>query len=94
MSFKVTPSTGRVLCVYAPSRCSSREQLARGRFFEGLQNYIENVNEENKNKIIIGDFIVLWIKWTGIVKMKHKYFIDAVPIMSCKNSSWRMGLRI
>ena len=25
--------------------------------------------------------IVLWIKWTGIVEIKHKGFIDAVPIM-------------
>ena len=30
--------------------------MARGRFFEGLQNYIENKNEGNENKIILGDF--------------------------------------
>ena len=29
---------GRVLCVYAPLRYSIREQLARGRFFDGLQS--------------------------------------------------------
>ena len=45
-----------VLCVYAPSEHSTREQLARGRFFEGLQNYMENKNEGNENKIILGDF--------------------------------------
>ena len=36
---------------------STREQLARGgggRFFEGLQNYMQNKNEGNENKIIIG----------------------------------------
>ena len=29
-----------------------------------------------------------------MVKIKHKDFIGAVPIMSCLNSSWIMGLRI
>ena len=32
--FKFTPSTDRVLCVYAPSRHSTREQLARGHFLK------------------------------------------------------------
>ena len=41
--------------VCAPSGYSTREQLARGRFFEGLQNYMQNKNEGNENKIIIGD---------------------------------------
>ena len=53
--FKVTPSNDRVLCVYAPSGHITREQLAWGRFFEGLQNYMENKNEENENKIILGE---------------------------------------
>ena len=26
-----------------------------GRFFEGLQNYMQNKNEENENKIMLGD---------------------------------------
>ena len=56
MSFKVTLSNDRVLCVYVPSRNSTREQLASGRFFEGLQNYMENKNKGNENKIILGDF--------------------------------------
>ena len=34
ISFKVAPSDDRVLCVYAPSGHSTREQLTRGRFFE------------------------------------------------------------
>ena len=38
--------------------------------------------------------IVLWIKWTEIVKIKHKYFIGAAPVMRCQASSWIMGLRI
>ena len=42
VSFKVTPSDERVLCVYAPSGVHflylcTREELARGRFFEKLQ---------------------------------------------------------
>ena len=44
-----------VLYVYALSGYSTREQLARERFFEGLQNYMENKNEENESKIILGD---------------------------------------
>ena len=56
VSFKVPPFNDRVLCVYAPSRHSTRKQLARGRFFEGLQNYMENKNEGNESNIILGDF--------------------------------------
>ena len=56
MSFKVISSNDRVFCIYVPSGYSTREQLARRRFFEGLQNYVENKNEGNENKIILGDF--------------------------------------
>ena len=56
MSFKVAPSDERILCVYAPSGHSNREQLARRYFFEELQNYLENKFPGNENKIIIGDF--------------------------------------
>ena len=38
--------------------------------------------------------IVLWIKWTRMLKIKHKDFIDAVPTMPSQNSSWIMGFRI
>ena len=55
-SFTTTSSNDRVLCVYALSGCITKEQLARGRFFEVLQNRMENKNEENENKIILGDF--------------------------------------
>ena len=41
---------------------------------------MQNKNEGNENK--------------GMVKIKHKDFIGAVPIMPCLNSSWIMGLRI
>ena len=56
MSFKAAPSDDRILCVYAPSGHSNREQLARGRFFEELQNYIENKFQGNEDKITRGDF--------------------------------------
>ena len=56
VSFKVTLSNDRVLCVYDPSGHSTREQLARGRFFEGLQNYMENKNEGKEKKIIPEEF--------------------------------------
>ena len=52
VSFKVTPSNDRIFCVYAPSGYSTREQLARARFFEGLQNYMEKKSEGNENKMI------------------------------------------
>ena len=55
MSFKVTPSNDRVLCVYARSEHNTREQLTMGYFFEGLQNYMENKSEGNKSKIILGE---------------------------------------
>ena len=38
--------------------------------------------------------IVLWIKWTGMVEIKHKDFIDDVPITPCQNSLWIMGSTI
>ena len=56
VSFQLTPSNDRVLCVYAPSRYNTREQLDRGRFFEGLQNYMEKKKKGNENKIILEDF--------------------------------------
>ena len=55
VSFKVILCNDRVLCVYAPSGHNTRKQLARGRFFEGLQNYVESKNEGNENNIILGD---------------------------------------
>ena len=56
VSFKVTPSNERVLCLFTPSRHNTRQQVVRGHFFEGLHNYMENKSEENENKIILGDF--------------------------------------
>ena len=53
-----------------------------------------NKNQGIENKIIFGDFNVLWIKWTWILKIKHKDVIDDVLIMPCVNSSGIMGLRI
>ena len=40
------------------------------------------------------ELIVLWIKLTGLVKIKHKDFTGVFPIMLCLNSSWIMDLRI
>ena len=54
--FKITLSNNRVLCVCAPSEHCTREQLTKGRFFEGLQNYMESKCERNENKILLGDF--------------------------------------
>ena len=43
---------------------------------------------EMKTKKYLETLIVLWIKWTGMVEIKHKDFIDAVPIMP---SLWIMA---
>ena len=56
MSFKATASSYRVLCVYAPSGYSTRDQQTRRRFFEGHQYYMEHKNNGNENTIILGDF--------------------------------------
>ena len=50
MSSKVTPFNDRFFYVYVPSGYNTREQLAMLRFFEGLQNYMENKNREMKTK--------------------------------------------
>ena len=64
----------RVLCVYAPSGDSARGQLARGHFFEGLQNCVENRNKGNENKIIIGDFNCTMNKMQRLVEIKHRLY--------------------
>ena len=62
------------------------KQRARRQFFERLQNYMENKNEGNENKIYLEILIVLWIKWTAMVEIKHR-FIDVVKVMLCQNTS-------
>ena len=49
---------------------------------------------ETKTKYYLATFILLCIKWTGMVEIKHKEFIDVAPIMHCQNSSRIMGLRV
>ena len=46
-------------------------QLARRRFFEGIQNYMEKKLKERKKKYL-ETLVVLWLKWTGMVKIKPK----------------------
>ena len=55
VSFKVTPSNESSLFVPLQGIAAEREQLAKGRFFERLQNYMQNKNEGNENKIMFGD---------------------------------------
>ena len=49
---------------------------------------------EMKTKQYLRALIVLWTKWTGMVKVKHKDFIGAATVIPCQNSSWGMDLRI
>ena len=66
---------------------STKEQLARGSFFEKLQNYTESRNDGNENKILIGKFSCTIDKTVGDGEIKRL----AVPIMPCQNSSWITG---
>ena len=53
LSFKFTPSNDRVLCAYAPLEYSTREQLDKGGFFEGLQNCnctMDKIDRDGENK--------------------------------------------
>ena len=34
---------------------------------------------EMKTKLYLETLILLWIKWTGMVEIKYKEFIDVVP---------------
>ena len=34
---------------------------------------------EMKTKLYLETLILLWIKWAGMVEIKHKDFIDVVP---------------
>ena len=55
---------------------------------------MQNKNEGNENKIILGDLNCTMDKIDRDGENKTKYFIGAVPIMSCLKSLWIMGLRI
>ena len=47
-----------------------------------MQNYMENKNERNENKIILGDFNCTMDKMDRYGGNKTQNFIDAIPIMS------------
>ena len=55
---------------------------------------MQNKNEENENKIILGDLNCTVDKIDRDGENKTQSFIGAVPVMPCENSSWIMGLRI
>ena len=54
VSFKVTTSNESSLFMPLQGIALENSWLG-GAFFEGLQNYMQNKNEGNENKIIIGD---------------------------------------
>ena len=79
VSFKVTLSNNRVLSFCAPSRHSPREQLVKGCFFERLQSYMESKCVGNEKKLYLETLILLWVKWTGMLEIKHKDFVAVAP---------------
>ena len=52
LSFKSTSSNDRVLYVYAPQSIVPGNSWTGGHFSEGLQNYTENKDKGNENKIL------------------------------------------
>ena len=55
---------------------------------------MQNKNEGNESKIMIGDLHCTMDKIDRDGENKSKDFIGVVPIVPCENSSWIMGLRI
>ena len=92
VSFKVTTSNEGSL--FVPLQSIASESSWVGGAFLKYYKKICKIKEGNENKIMLGVLIVLWIKLTGLVKIKHKDFIVALPIMLFLNSSWIMGWRI
>ena len=93
-SFKFTPSNDRAFCVYAPQGIAPGNSRTEGRFFEGLQNYMENKDKGNENKIILEDFNCTMDKMDRDGENKHNDLTGPAPVMPCQNSSWITSLRI
>ena len=79
VSFKVTLSNNR-FSVFVPLKGLTPESS----WLKGvsLKDYkiIWKINvREMKTKLYLKTLILLWIKWTGVVEMKHKDFIGVVP---------------
>ena len=60
-SFKVTTSNEGSLLVALQGIALENSWLASA-FLKGLQNYTQDKNEGDENKIMLGDLNVLWIK--------------------------------
>ena len=65
-----------------------------GTFLKYYKKICKIKNEGNENKMMLGVLNCTMDKLTGLVKIKHKDFVVAVPIMLCLNSSWVMDLQI
>ena len=89
VSLKVT--TSNESCLFVPLQSIAPENSwLGGVFFEGLQKYMQNKNEGNENKTMLGALNCSMDKIDRdgeMVKIKHKDFIGAVPIMLFLNSS-------
>ena len=86
MSFKfVSPSNDRVLCVYAPSGYSTREQLDRKREGRALSTkYMENKNKGKENKIMLEEFNCTMDKmdWVGENETERLYWCCSSYVLS------------
>ena len=79
VSFKVTLSNNRVLCFVPLKDITPESSWLKG---VSCKDYkiIWKINvRDMKTKLYLDTLILLWIKWTGMVQIKHKDFIDVVP---------------
>ena len=76
---------------------SFRKQLARGHFFEGLQNYMENKNKGNEHKIILGYFLCTMDKMNRdgrnkterVYKCRSNYALSKFIVDNGPEDLWR-----
>ena len=74
VSFKVTLFNNRVLCV-----CTSREQLVKDVSLKYYKIIWKIKVRRKKTNLYLETLILLWMKWTGKVEIKHKDFTDVFP---------------
>ena len=60
----------------------------------GLQNYMENKDKGNEDKIILEDFNCTMDKMDRDGENKDKDLTGPASVMPCQNSSWITSLRI
>ena len=71
VSFKVTLSNNRVLCFVPLKDITPESSWLKGVSLKDYEIIWEINVREIKTKLYLETLILLWIKWTGMVEMKH-----------------------